>query len=77
MVILRELFYKKILVFSLTTIIGIIICFCFLSPIKLSIFDWIFHAVIYMIIFVILFIFISFIFFKEEIKFLKKYLKAK
>lgn len=70
-------FYKKLFMFGLSTIIGIIICILFI-PIKAnSIINWIICATIYSILFGALYLIVSLLFYKEDInyfnnKFFKK-----
>lgn len=60
-------FYKSLIIFSITTIIGCIICL-YIVPIKeYSIFSWIKHGIIYTLIMSILYLVISVLFYKKEI----------
>lgn len=69
------IFYYKLLLFSITTIIGILICVFVISPVEIAIVSWIIHAIIYTIIMGILYLILSIMFFKKELKFFIKYLK--
>jgi len=71
------IFFKKILIFSVPTLIGLIICLNFISTVEYTIFSWIFHAIIYLIIFVILYLIMSLLYFKDELKFIFNYLIRK
>ena len=67
-------FYRKMLIFAITTIIGL--CICYVIPLsEYNITSWIIHALIYMIIFEILYLVMSKIFFKQELKYIYKYFK--
>ena len=68
------IFYKKLILFIIPTIIGIGICL--LLPIKeYTILNWLIHAIIYSIIMGILYLITSIIFFKKELRFIKNYRK--
>ena len=69
------IFYKKLLIFSIATAIGICLCIIIAPIVKYNLLSWITHGIIYAFIIGIIYIIISFIFFKEEISFFKKYLK--
>ena len=70
-------FYKKIIIFLIVSLVGIFICYTCFPIVNLSILIWITYAFIYSFIFLILFGIISFIFFREELSFFKKYLLGK
>ena len=69
-------FYKKVIIFLITSCIGITICL-FLGTPKLNFISWGLYAIIYSLIFSILFGLMSFIFFKKEIKYFRSYLFKK
>lgn len=71
------IYYKKIIIFSIATLIGILICTNYISNVQYTVLSWIVHAVIYSIIFVVIYLVTSLIFFKNELKILKKYLLRK
>lgn len=71
----QSYFYSKIIIFSLTSLIGIIICILVISPIKLNILSWIIHALLYSIIMGIMYLIMSILFYKKELNFFIKYLK--
>lgn len=71
----ESIFYKKLLTFGLTTIIGIFIAIYFIPSVKLSITNWLLHGIIYTLLFSILYFINSLIFYKKELIVLKKYLK--
>ena len=69
----QSIFYKKLSVFILATIIGLLICWLFISPPKYNTLDWIIHAAIYSVLFFTIYLIISTIFFKKELRFFRKY----
>ena len=64
----QRIFYKKLILFSFSSLIGIIICRKCCTGIKFSIFSWILHAIIYSIIILLIFISLDYIFYKDDIK---------
>ena len=62
------MFYGKLITFTITTIVGAIICKLFISPIKYTIISWCYHGLIYFIVFSLLYITMSLVFYKNEIK---------
>lgn len=70
------MFYKKLLMFSLAMVIGIIEC-CFLPIKELTIPAWIVHAIIYSVIIGINILIVSVLFFKKELIFFKKYISRR
>lgn len=66
-------FYKKMLIFVISTIIGIIIC-SLLPNVKYNIGNWCLFGAIYSLIFGFIYLITSLLFFKKEVKFLKKYI---
>ena len=67
------IYYKKIMIFVISTGLSIIICSLF-NFYNLSIMNWIIHAVLYSIIFGIVLFIISMVFFKREIMYFKNYI---
>jgi len=68
-------FYKKFFVFLLSSLITVFLCL-FFAPIKnYSIMDWILHALIYSSVHFIILSVSCVLFFKNELVYLKKYLK--
>lgn len=67
-------FYKKIIIFSISTMIGLVFCQLFIHIADHSISSWIIHAILYSIIFGLIYFIISILFFKKEIIFFKKYI---
>lgn len=66
-------FYKKMIVFTIITLIGVLICK--VIPVnQFTVWNWILSAVIYGIIIGILYLMLSLFFFRNEMKFLMKYL---
>lgn len=71
----QSIFYKKLGIFTLATLLGIIICWLLIPLTKFKIDNWLVHAIIYSIIFFAIYTVISLIFFRKELRFFKKYLK--
>lgn len=71
------IYYSKMILFLVANLIGITICIFIIPPMKLNISSWILHAVIYSIIIVFINFLVSFIFFKNELYYFKKYLNIK
>ena len=70
------IFYKKIIIFLIPTIIGIGICT--LLPIKeYTIINWLIHAIYYSLIIGMLYLITSILFFKKELIFIKNYQNKK
>ena len=70
------IFYKKLLIFSVATGIGLIIA-NFIPACSFTVMSWITHAIIYTLIFISLYLLISIAFFKKELLFFKNYLFRK
>lgn len=68
-----SIFYKKLLIFVIATLIGLGIVY-FIPSTTYTIYSWLIHAVIYTLIFGIIYLIISIIFFKKELLFFKKYI---
>ena len=68
-------FYFKLIIFSVSTVIGIGICYFFVSTISFDITSWIIHGFIYSLIFLFIYIIVTLLFFKNEFNYLKKYIK--
>lgn len=60
-------FYKKMIIFILSTAIGVIICKFAIPNVNNEIIDWVWHALVYAIIFGILYLLSVMIFFKKEL----------
>lgn len=72
-----KIFFKKIVLFSISTGLGIFICGFFLPCTGLSIINWCVKAIIYSLIIGLLLLTTSFVFFKEDLRyFMKKYFKV-
>ena len=71
----QKLFYKKIINFSVFTTVGILICIYAIPKVEYTIFNWIWHGVLYSLVFVALYMINSIIFYKKEFQIIKKYLK--
>lgn len=67
------IFYKKLLAFSIITVLGVCIC-SYIPIIEVSVYSWILHAFIYSFIFGGLYLILSLIMFKKEIRYLKEYM---
>ena len=67
------IFYKKLIAFSIVTVFGILIC-KFVPISQLTVWNWILSAIIYGVIIGILYFTLSIIFFRNEMKFLMRYL---
>lgn len=70
------IFYRKLILFLIASGLGIAICLLIPSC-DGSILSWIWHAIVYVIIIGLALIVISVLSFRDEMKFLKKYLKKK
>ncbi len=70
----RIIFYKKFIIFTLTTLIGLIVCYYTIPLAQFNIASWLIHAIIYMVLFGLLYFVMCILFFKKELKFLKEYL---
>lgn len=71
------LFYKKMFLFTSASIIGWVICLVFMPVNDYSIFEWIIKAIEYIVVFGFLYIGVSFVFFKDEMRYVITYLKKK
>ena len=70
------IFYRKLLLFIVFTLIGIAICLLIPSP-NNTIINWIWHAIVYSAIIGTMLVLVSLLFFRSEIKYLKNYLKRR
>ena len=68
-------FYKKMLIFFCSSLIGILLSKSIYSLNDITLFNWIIAGVIYSIIFIVIILLTSLIFFKKEIKYLIRYIK--
>lgn len=71
----QTIFYKKFFLFSVTAVLGFLICYKLIPISNISVLGWIIHAVIYSSIIGGMYFFISIMFFRNELKFFVKYLK--
>lgn len=69
------IFYKKIVVFVITTAIGVLLSIAFVPAVNVDILSWVVHGLIYSGIFIVLFAIMSFLFFRKELKNFYNYLK--
>lgn len=70
-------FYKKIILFLFSTVIGIIICKIFIPKISISLFNIVLHGIIYMVLFFIIYLLMSLVFYKRELRFIKSILNIR
>ena len=68
------IFYKKLFNFGITALIGVIICINLVPKVDYSLFNWAWHGMVYLIIFGLIYMIDSLIFYRKEIKAIKKYL---
>lgn len=68
------IFYKKLLIFILATVLGMIISCTIIPVTKLTILSWIVNAILYSIVFGVIYFIVSLLFFKGEMKCLRNYL---
>lgn len=71
----QNVFYKKLLLFSVGALIGFIICANLIPFKEISVLNWIFHGILYSMVICVILLLMSFIFFKKEIEFFIKYIK--
>lgn len=71
----QKIFYKKLLIFLIPSVIGFILCSNVFPITNFTILSWIIHAIIYGIICGSLFLVVCSIFFKKELVLLKNYIK--
>ena len=72
----QSFFYRKLMIFLIVTMIGVLLCLLFPTPDN-TIINWIWHALVYLAIIGGLLIVMSLIFFRNELKYLKDYLKRR
>lgn len=70
-------FYKKVVLFIFATVLGVIAIYMMIPAVKYDVFNWIWHGAVYSIIMLVIYICISILFYKKEIKYMKKYLFKK
>ena len=68
-------FYKKMFIFTLGSFIAIIISRTLFGLSNVTLLKWIIYGIIYCLVFIFIYIIISIKFFKEELNYLKNYLK--
>lgn len=68
-------FYKIFIIYSVTSLIGIIICIYFVPKVQYNIISWILHGIIYTIILSILYIIIGRIFYNKEYSYIIKQIR--
>ena len=69
------LFYKKLFNYGVFTAIGMIICIFVIPKVEYTLFSWAWHGIIYTCIFGVLYLINGLIFYRTELRSLKKYLK--
>lgn len=65
-------FYKSLIIYSITTLIGVVMCICLVPKVQYDVVSWVLHGIIYTIILTILYLLISMIFYKKEFKYFMK-----
>ena len=73
----QSIFYRKLLIFMIVTVAGMLICRIAIPFETVTITEWIVHAIVYGIIIVILYFSTSMIFFKREIRHLVNYIRRR
>ena len=71
----QNIFYSKLLIFMLSTFVGIGICHFLISPVKIEVVNWLWHGIAYVFIMGITYFITSLLFFKKELLYCKKYLR--
>ena len=71
----QTIFYKKFFLFSVTAVMGFLICYKLIPIVNITISGWIIHAVIYCAIIGGMYLLVSLVFFRNELGFFIKYLK--
>ena len=69
------IFYKKLLSFSLFAVIGMMICIFIIPNVEYTLFSWLWHGIVYSVVFGVLYLINSILFYKKEIKSIRKYIK--
>ncbi len=69
----QTIFYKKLFIFIIFTLIGLVISNFITIKENINIFSWILNAILYAVIFGVLYLIADFIFFKKEIDMIKQY----
>lgn len=70
-------FYHKVFIFSIATLIGLLLCFILIPFGNYTLFNWMFKGMIYSLLFGFIYFIACIIFFKKELSFLKKYFLKK
>lgn len=73
----QKIFYKKLFIYTIFTLIGIAICYFIIPLTEFKIISWIKNAILYTVLFGIIYFIADKIFFKKELKYLKEYLLKK
>lgn len=71
----QSIFYRKLFLFSVGSVIGFVICHRMLPFTNITVESWVIHAVLYCIVIGIILFGISLLFFKQEMKFFAKYIR--
>lgn len=71
------IYYKKFILFLITNLLAICFCYFLIPKVQLYFISWIIHALVYSIVILFFNIVLSILFFKEEVSYLKRYLKNK
>ena len=73
----ESVFYKKLFIFCIFSILSIIICVSFIPNVDFNIYKWLFSAIIYVAIFILVYSIMVALFFRDEFIYIKKYLFRK
>lgn len=70
-----KIFYKKLLVFLISAVGGFLFCVNLIPFKDISILSWVIHGILYCLIIGVILVLISFVFFRNELKFFIRYVK--
>lgn len=68
------IFIKKIIFFLFFSIIGIICCHLIVPEVQYNIINWVWHGIVYLCVILIFILFGSSIFYRDELRYIKKYI---
>ena len=71
----QSIYYKKLFIFVMTTIFGIITCLLLFPPNNLTIIKWIVHALVYSVIMGLYYLLMMIVFFRNDVLYIIKYIK--
>ena len=69
------IFYRKLVLFTLFTVIGIVLCDGLIPLEQVTVFNWVIHAVLYCLVFAVLYFLLTVLAFRKELDFLVRYVK--